>query len=42
MVSQKGIGHGGRIVSGLFRDETVFGGSRNNASETSGVNTVRT
>ena len=40
MVSQKGIGHGGRIISGLYKDE-LAGGSRNNGSETSGINTLR-
>ena len=42
MVSQKGIGHGGRIVSGLLRDENGMGFSRNNGSETSGAQTMRT
>ena len=44
MVSQKGIGHGGRIISGLYKDEAAYGGSRNNGSETSGgfnTNTLR-
>ena len=41
MVSQKGIGHGGRIISGLYRDEAPCA-SRNAGSETSGMHTLRT
>ena len=41
MVSHKGIGHGGKIISGLYKDEFAGTVSRNNGSETSGINTLR-
>ena len=43
MVSQKCIGHGGRIISGINNENLAcMNVSRNNLTETSGVNTQRT